>query len=242
MPAEGGTVGFRPALWASVVALPAFVVLLGLGTWQVQRLEWKQELIADRAAALDLPAAPLPVDGAPLATFDYRRVSVTGRFLHNAEFHLGPRVFRGQVGLHVVTPFERSGGPIVLVDRGWVPEAARAASARAEGQVAGTVTLEGVARTDSPHNVFTPSNDAAANQWFWIDIAAMAKHAGIALQPAFVEAGTAPNPGALPIGGQTRVELPNNHLGYAVTWYALAAALAVIYTIYHRRCRRAPRS
>ena len=232
MSAEGGSPRFRPTLWASVTAAPAFAALLALGTWQIERLEWKLDLIAARGAALEQPPVALPLADEPLAAFDYRRVTLSGRFLHDSEFYLVARVFDGRAGLHVVTPFERSEGPVVLVDRGWVPESARDPRARAEGQVAGTVTVEGVARTTSPHNAFTPDNAAAANQWLWIDVPAMAKHAGIALQPVFVEAGAA-NPGALPIGGQTRVELLNNHLGYAITWYALAAALAAIYTIYH---------
>jgi surfeit locus 1 family protein len=242
MPAKRGTTRFRPSLWASVIAAPAFIALLGLGTWQVQRLEWKHDLIANREAAFGLPPAALPVDDKRLAGFNYRRVSIAGRFLHDSEFYLVPRVFDGRIGLHVVTPFERSAGPIVLVDRGWVPESARAPSTRVDGQVAGTVTVDGVARTTSPHNSFTPDNDAAANQWFWIDIPAMARHAGIALQPVFVEAGAGPSPSDLPVGGRTRVELRNNHLGYAVTWYALAAALAVIYALYHRRRQRGGRT
>ena len=237
MPAEARAPRFRPTLWASVIAAPAFVALLALGTWQVQRLEWKTELIDARAAALGLPPAALPIEEARLEGFDYRRVSITGRFLHDAEFYLVPRMLEGRAGLHVVTPFERQEGAIVLVDRGWVPAAARDPQARAEGQVAGSVTVTGVARTTSPHNAFTPENDAGDNEWFWIDIPAMAAHAGIALQPIFVEAAAAAHPGALPVGGRTRTALRNNHLGYAITWYALAAALAAIYTIYHYRRR-----
>ena len=240
MPAERGAWRFRPTLWASAIAAPAFVVLLGLGTWQVQRLEWKNDLIAAREAALDMPTAALPATDEGLGEFDYRRVSMSGRFLHDSEFYLVPRVIAGRIGLHVVTPFERREGPIVLVDRGWVPESARAPHTRADGQVEGAVTVTGVARTTSPHNAFTPDNDAQGNQWFWIDVPAMARHAGLTLQPVFVEAAAAVAPGALPIGGQTRITLRNNHLGYAITWYGLAAALAAIYTIYHLRRRGGP--
>ena len=235
MPAERGTGRFRPTSWPSAIAAPALIVLLGLGTWQVQRLEWKGDLIAARGTALAAPAIELPLADAELARLDHRRVRVSGRFLHDLEFYLLPRFLDGGVGLHVVTPLERTAGPIVLIDRGWVPESARAPGVRAAGQARGTVIVEGVARTNSPHNVFTPRNDAPGNQWFWIDIPAMAEHAGLAFQPAFVEAGPAANAGGLPLGGQTRIELRNNHLGYAITWYALAVALAAIYVIYHLR-------
>lgn len=239
MSAEAGALRFRPTLWASVIAAPAFVALLGLGTWQVQRLEWKLAQIEAREAALDLPLVALPLGEETLAEFDYRRVSITGRFLHDSEFYLLPRVFEGRAGLHVVTPFERTEGPIVLVNRGWVPESARAPSTRPEGQLSGTVTVAGMARLTSPRNAFTPDNDAATNQWFWIDVPAMAQRAGITFQSVYVEAGAAPTAGGVPIGGQTRIALRNNHLGYAITWYALAVALAAIYTIYHWRRRRA---
>ena len=235
MPAERGGGRFRPGLWPSAIAAPTFIVLLGLGTWQVQRLEWKGDLIAARGAALSAPPIELPLADAELAGFDHRRVTLSGRFLHDSEFYLVPRVFQGSVGVHIVTPFERAEGPIVLIDRGWVPESARAPGARAAGQATGIVTVEGVARITSPHNVFTPRNDAVGNQWFWIDIPAMAKHAAITLQPVFVEAGPAANAGGLPLGGQTRIKLRNDHLGYAITWYALAAALVAIYVIYHLR-------
>ncbi len=235
MPAERGGGRFRQRLWPSAIAAPALIVLLGLGTWQVQRLEWKQDLNTARGAALAAPPVELPLADADLAAFDYRRVSISGRFLHDSEFYLVPRVVDGILGLHVITPLQRTAGPIVLVNRGWVPESARAPGARAAGQVRGTVTVEGVARITSPHNTFTPRNDALGNQWFWIDIPAMAKHAEHALQPVYVEAGPAPNAGGLPLGGQTRIKLRNDHLGYAVTWYGLAVALAAIYVIYHLR-------
>ena len=107
---------------------------------------------------------------------------------------------------------------------------------RAQGQVAGTVSLDGVTRVPPPPGRFTPDN--MPGQWYWIDIPAMAAAAGVALLPFVVEAGSVENPGGLPIGGQTRVDIPNAHLGYAFTWFSLAAILVVITALFHRRQSR----
>ena len=220
------------------MALPALVALLGLGTWQLQRLAWKTELIAFREAQLAAPAIPLPAEisdaGEALAALEYRRVTVAGEFLHDREIYLATSR-RGRVGFAMITPLRRTGGATVLVDRGWAPAAAREAARRPRGQIEGTVAVEGVVRRAGRRGWFTPDNDPAENYWFWLDIPAMAAFAGIDAAPVVVVAGPASNPGGLPIGAEMRVGLRNDHLGYALIWYALAAALAVIYFLSQRR-------
>lgn len=235
-PPDGDRGRFRLRLWPTLITAPALAVLLGLGTWQVERLHWKEGLNATLAARLAAPAvAPeaLPVDPADA---EFRRVRLDGRFRHDRELYLGPRTLRGEVGVHVVTPFERTSGGTVLVDRGFVPAARKDPATRAEGQVAGVVTVDGVVRLPGRRGLFTPDDEPRANQWFVVDPPAMAAAAGIgAVAPWYADAGPAPNPGGLPVGGQTVVMLPNNHLQYAVTWYGLAAALVVIYVLSSRR-------
>ncbi|MEE8274607.1 MAG: SURF1 family protein, partial [Alphaproteobacteria bacterium] len=141
----------------------------------------------------------------------------------------------GTVGFRVITPLERDDGPAVLVERGWVPAEARDPERRPEGQLTGAVTIEGVLRTRGRRGWFTPDNEVARNYWFWLDLPAMAAYAGEGVPPLVVEAGPAPNPGGLPVGREYRVGLTNDHLGYAITWYALAVALAVIYVLSQRR-------
>ena len=246
---RAGMARFQPTRWATAMALPALVVLLGLGAWQLQRLAWKTDLIAYREAQLAAPPMALPTDlgdaGETLAALDYRRVTVTGAFLHDREIYLAASR-RGRVGFAIITPLRRTGGPgsaggsaeasaTVLVNRGWVPADARDPARRAEGLVAGEVTVEGIVRPTARQSWLIPDNDTANNYWFWLDVPAMAEFAGVDAPPLVVEAGPAPNPGGLPIGKRARVDLPNDHLGYAVTWYALAAALAVIYYLSQRR-------
>jgi surfeit locus 1 family protein len=238
-----GAVTFRPTFWPTVITVPALLVLLGLGTWQVERLYWKEALIAERTARTTAVPIALPEPGAPLspeefADLDYRRATATGQFLHDREMYLAARTMEGSVGYQVVTPLQRTDGSVVLINRGWVPDARKEPAKRAEGQVSGGVTVEGAIRAPGQQHWLQPDNEPPKNLWFWADLPAMAAHAGIApdrLVPVFLEADSAPNPGGVPIGGQTRVNLPNDHLQYAVTWYALAVGLAVIYVVYHLR-------
>ena len=225
--------GFRPRLWPTVLTVPALLVLLGLGTWQMQRLEWKTALIEARDAALAQPPVALTAATSPEA-LRFRRGEATGTFMHSRELYLGPRTHAGQPGYHVLTPLRLADGAVLLVNRGWVPADAKDPAKRPEGQAAGEVAVQGVVMALSGPNPFTPDNDPAANRWFWIDLPAMVRAVGEPLLPMVLAAdGTAP--GGLPVGGQGRPELRNQHLGYALTWYGLAVALGVIYVLFHRR-------
>lgn len=226
---------FRPTLGATLAALPAFLVLLGLGTWQLDRLIWKRDLIAWRGAQYAAPVVPLPWVDEAAEAFEFRRVSVTGTFLHEKEMYLVKPSRRGEAGFHVITPLLRSGEPAVLIDRGWVPPDRRDPGRRRAGQVAGEVTVKGIARKGGRRGWFVPANEPESNLWFWPDLPRMAAFARVSLQPVLVEAGPEPNPGGLPLGGQTRVEFRNDHPAYALTWYGLAAALAVVFVLSQRR-------
>lgn len=226
---------FRPALWPAVFSSLTFILLIGLGSWQVQRLFWKQGIIDERQAGFSAAAVELPERAPEIEGLMWHRVKVTGRFLHDQELHLAARSLRGNVGAHVLTPFVRDTGQTVLVNRGWVPSELKDASRRAAGQIPGTVTVEGIATPGARKGWFTPDNDPARGLWLWVDLAAMAATIGAPLQPLVLDADDTPNPGGFPIGGQTRTDIPNDHLQYAIIWYALAAALLVIFVLYSRR-------
>lgn len=231
----------RPILRLTVLALPAFAALLALGTWQVERLHWKERLIAERGAALDSAPVALPESAAAARSLDFHPVRASGVFLHDREFAVNATERRsGAAGFLVVTPLALTGGGLVLVERGWVPVERKNPETRAAGELAGTVAVEGLLRLPREGKLgwFVPENRPERNEWYTIDIAAMAGtlgRAGAAVLPFYVEAGAAPNPGGLPVGGQARTDLPNDHLQYAITWYALAVALAVIYALLVRR-------
>jgi surfeit locus 1 family protein len=229
---------FRSIFWPSFFALGAFIVLLGLGTWQVERLFWKQRLIAERQAAVAAPPIDLPRTREAARGLEFHRVRVTGTFRHDRELYLGATDDDGHPGYHVVTPLELGDGAAVLIDRGFIPEARKDPASRAAGELAGEVAVTGLLRLPPQGKPywFLPDNSAQRNYWIYVDIPAMSAAARLeSVLPVYLDADKTANPGGLPRGGQTRLDLPNNHLQYAVTWYALAVALGVIYIIFIRR-------
>lgn len=227
---------FRPSLPATLIALPAVLVMLGLGTWQLQRMGWKAELMQRVEARVHASPVALPSEFPDPGALEFRPVTVTGRFLHDKELRLLARPRQGQAGYEIVTPLVRDGGGTVLVNRGFVPMDKRDAASRPQGQVTGVMTVSGVVRLPQPAGLFQPDNSPGAETWVRADPGAMAAAAGLpAVAPLIVEALPGQSPGGLPAGIEPRVELPNNHLQYALTWYGLAATLAAIYVLSQRR-------
>ncbi len=219
---------------------PGVALLAGLGMWQVERLEWKTALIAERESRLARPVAALHRAPERMDDLDFRRVSARGEYLHDREFHLLSRTSKGRAGVHVVTPLllhpPLPGVRTVLINRGWAPNGLTDPERRRAGQVEGLVDVVGIARMESGRRGwFAPENDPAAGVWHRVDIERMADVLGSTVAPFVVEADASPNPGGYPIGGQTRVRLRNDHLGYAITWYALAVALAGVYATFAAR-------
>jgi surfeit locus 1 family protein len=228
----------RPLFWPTVISLPIFVLSLGLGIWQMERREWKRDIldrIAHNQAAPVMPFDRL-IEGAPLA-FEYGRVRVSGTFVHDEEFHLAARSLKNKVGMQIVTPLRLDDGRIVLFDRGWVPSEQKDGAKRPAGQLVGKVDLIGVVRRNQVQGRFTPDNVPDKNVWFHVDVPAMRKLAGGTPDPKldvfFLEADATPNPGGIPVGGQTRLDIPNDHLQYAITWFLVSVALAGVYLAYH---------
>src|SRR5690606_29949676 len=234
--AQAGAGRTKPLGWpAYAAALAAFAVLIGLGTWQVERLAWKQDLLATieaRRTAAPLDLAEVEKQFAESRDVDYQAIRVTGEFLHDKEQFFFA-TWQGQTGFYVYTPLRLEDGRFILVNRGFVPYELKDSAKRPEGP-SGSVTVTGLARNplaEKPSSM-VPDNDPAANVFYWKDMTAMAANAGLdpaKLVPFFVDADATPNPGGLPQGGVTLVDLPNNHLQYAVTWYGLAAALAAVF-------------
>ncbi|SJZ71405.1 surfeit locus 1 family protein [Consotaella salsifontis] len=227
----------RGRLWL-LVALGAvlFGILCGLGTWQVERLHWKETLLANIDARMH--AAPTTLAGIAAiyddsGDIDYWPVTVSGRFLHEDErYFLATR--DGEPGWDVYTPLLLDDSHAVFVNRGFVPDALRDPARRPEGQVEGDVTVTGLARS-VPHekaNMFVPDNAPEKNQFFWRSLSDMEKGLHLSptvhIEPFFIDAGQGAAPGGYPIGGATIVDIPNNHLQYAITWFGLAAVLLVM--------------
>jgi surfeit locus 1 family protein len=232
---------FRPTLWPTLMAVPAFLVLLGLGTWQIERLKEKEALIQRLEQRLAEPPYERLPDDQDIEAIEYRRVRLTGEWLHARELFLHGRTFNNRAGAHVVTPFRTVDGAVALIDRGWVPLERQDPARRASGQIAGLTAVEAVIRRDRRKGYFQPDNEPDRGLWFFADVAAMAKAAGIdGARPYFLEALRTSVPGGFPVGGEISVALRNDHLHYAITWFSLALGLAVIYVLYHWKPGDAP--
>ena len=215
-----------------LLALAILIGVLGftaLGVWQLERRAWKLDLIARVEA--HLAAAPVPAPG-PFTSPDlgpadaYTRVEATGRFLNERETPVLAVTDFG-AGYWILTPLETPHFT-VLVNRGFVPPDRRDPATRPEGQPAAPVTVTGLLRLSEPKGGFLRSNDPAKGRWYSRDVAAIAEARGLSgpVAPYFIDADATPNPGGLPRGGLTVVRFRNAHLGYALTWFALAAGLA----------------
>ncbi|RIY03397.1 SURF1 family protein [Aureimonas flava] len=223
-----------------VLCLAGIAILVSLGTWQVERLFWKRDLIA----TIDARIHAAPVDVSDLARraaagedIDYVPVRATGRFLHDGErYFLATR--EGEAGWHVLTPLALEDGSVVFVNRGFVPYERKDKATRAGGNPPGDVTVAGLARaapTAKP-NWFVPDNDPAKNAFFWRSVPEMAQGldlpAGSRLLPFLIDAGEGQVGPEAPIGGTTVIDIPNSHLEYAITWFSLAFALLVIFVLF----------
>ncbi len=230
----------------SLLALAMFAALLTLGTWQVKRLAWKENLIQTIESRIHQPPRALETWFKTEPGTDYWPVEVEGTFLHSAERHFFS-TYDGQSGYDIFSPLEVSPGTFVFINRGFVPFDRKEPSTRAEGQITSKVKVTGLARSilKQKPSWLVPDNEPAKNIFYWKDFAAMRDTAGLPTGAKtlelFIDADKTPNPGNLPAGGVTIVNLPNSHLSYAVTWYGLAATLAVIWSVLafrHIRQRR----
>lgn len=215
----------RRAAFAAA-ALVAAALLAALGVWQVERRAWKHELVA--AVDARIHAAPVAAPGPDRwrginAKDDaYRRVTATGRFAHDRETLVQAVTERG-AGYWLLTPLETPDFTL-LINRGFVAKERSDEARRAGSNVAGPVTVTGLLRITEPEGAFLRANDPAANRWYSRDVMAIAKARGLGrTAPYFVDADATPNPGGYPVGGLTVVRFPDNHLVYALTWFALCA-------------------
>lgn len=244
--AEDTTAAARHFPWTTLIlGVIVFMILIGLGTWQVERLHWKQDLLATIAARTH--AQPLSLNEIELqygrtGDVDYTPVVATGEFMHDAERHFFA-TWQGASGYYVYTPLRLEIGRVVFVNRGFVPFDQKDPNTRQQGEVSGLQTVTGLARNplSGKPSMMVPDNDPDKNIFYWKDLRAMAILSDLDVDrgvlPFFIDADARPNPGGLPRGGVTMIDLPNSHLQYAITWYGLAAALAGVMGVmlYRRR-------
>lgn len=242
----------RPGFWLFILLMLALTALfVGLGVWQFNRLAEKEALIAAVAERFDLPPQPLP----PLAewiafdpeVYDYRPVSARGHYLYDATVLVftslsEPRGRYGGPGYWVMTPMALAGGGIVFVNRGFVPQQLAESYLSGGAGPAGEITLTGVARKSEPASPFTPGPDPT-RRIDWVRdtgrLAAFLRPETGPVAPVYIDL-PAGDAGALPQGGETVVSFPNNHFGYALTWFGFALLTPALLALWIVRQLRRP--
>ena len=232
--------GFRPALWMTVCSVIALALLIALGSWQLYRMQWKAGLIAEfeaRAHATPIDVTEIDVDD-PIR---YQRVKVEGTWLHQHEVQLIGRTFEGTAGYHVITPMILKDGRMILINRGWVSQSYRLPESRPFTLASDQVAFEGIIRLPAQKGYFVPENNLEQNDWFTLSISDIARYRSLenTLISSFtVDALRNVDTQEIPIGAAVDIELPNNHLQYAITWYGLALGLIGVYIAWHRSAGR----
>jgi surfeit locus 1 family protein len=228
----------------AIAALVVFAGLIALGKWQLDRKAWKEALIETLGQRLAAAPSGLPPPerwgGLDQAADEYRRVRFSAEIPPDQEalvFTSGS-AFRPDVsgpGYWVFAPARLAGGGVVVVDRGFVPEGRQNKTTRAAGEVGGRLEMVGVMRWPEPAGWFMPAADPGHNLWFVRDPLAIARAKNWGeVAPFFIELESPVPPGGLPLPGPLKVNLPDDHLQYALTWFGLAAVLAISFAFWLR--------
>ena len=232
-----------------------FILLCGLGSWQVWRLETKLALIKQiEEQTKEAPVLLPKLEDNVQTNWLYRPVILEGEWLYDEQKYLftGAMRMRGEVGYNIFMPFRLTDGRIVLVDRGWAPYNKKKMNAptplvpddQSSNDIHIPQVIVGMILRKEKPALFTPDNDIASNMWFWVDIPAML--AGVSDAPKIEQfyvrqiqwPGYEMNQaGKWTIIGTTSVHYRNDHLQYAITWYSLAIILVIVYVAFRRSYR-----
>ncbi len=227
--------GDRRLLVPTATTAVFIALLLGLGVWQLYRLRWKEGILAQVARSEAAP--PVPLAGTPPR---FSRVIVSGRFDPGFAALYGDSTRDGRTGLvlgaDVLALLLRDGAPPLLVDRGWV---AAPVHGRAPPPPAGEVTVVGYVTGPDPGGPFTPRDDPAAGRVYALNPARIAAEFHLPAPAPLVlvamgkvPAGPVAASGGAPLPAEHLPRPPNNHLEYAMTWFALAVAAGIVYVTY----------
>jgi surfeit locus 1 family protein len=240
-------------LLPGLVTLAGTMVLIALGTWQLERKAWKEGLIDTLSQRLTAPPIPLPRPDqwASLnqADNEFRRVSFHAEYLPGKEAAVwasgsGLRDDVKPPGFFVFTPARLPGGEVLAINRGFVSDARPKGSSPRPAATAGPVEVVGILRWPEPRDWFlTTPYDKAAGLWFVRDHGEIARENGWGpVAPFYIERQSQQPPDGLASPGPFKARLSNNHLQYALTWYGLALVLLGVFAVWARGRLRAGRA
>ena len=218
----------RALIVPGAVALAMLAILVGLGTWQVHRLAWKEAILAEIARAEAAPPVPMPARPS-----EFVKVRATGRLRTDLSVLYGAEVHGDRLGAQLVTPLERPGHRPLLVVRGWVPTEPRPADAPP-----GPATIDGYVHKPDRRGPFSAADNPGRRLFYTLDPAAIAAAVGLQTVAPYALVALGPPPASGPVPAQHLPRPPNDHFLYAVTWYSLAAGLLAVFIAFCRKTLR----
>ena len=227
---------YPPKMGAWIGIISVTIMLFWLGIWQLGRLQWKEGLIhAIETSRYTRAMECLPKHISDTRSMDFARVHLVGEYLHDYEIHLAARYYQSQLGYHILTPFQLEDGRIVLVNRGWVKLEDKNPANRTDSQLKGKQSIIVMIRNDNDRSYFTPDPDIKDNVWFWRDLTAISKATGLQLLPVNVDLLYKAPLGGRPHPSDGLIELRNDHLGYALTWFCIGITGLITFIMFYYR-------
>ena len=202
-------------------------IFCALGTWQLYRLQWKQELISE--ISLGLKSSPTTYSTS--IKRNYQRVVLKGKFNFDDQIYLYSLNDSGKPGYDVITPFKTNDSEYVLVNRGWIDKDLKG-NPNINLKLDRELKIVGLLREIYKPNIFKPDNDLKNNIWFSINLEDLKEATGEQFNKfvIFLE----DNQVKTPLPKKISIDVPNNHLKYAITWYAISISI-IFYYLYFRR-------
>ena len=196
-----------------------------LGTWQLYRLQWKQDLISQISEGLKSN----PIKYSQNINKNYQKVILTGKYDFENQIYLYSLNDKGQPGFDVVTPFETISKENVLVNRGWIQKEFK----NSLDINVSSKSITGMLRQANRKNIFTPDNDINENIWFSINLEEVQKITGKKFNKfiVYLEDKNINTPKPKKI----TVDVPNNHLKYAITWYSISISILFFYLYFRKK-------
>ncbi len=208
----------------------AIIILVSLGTWQLERLRWKTNILSSMKLSLSMP--PIKISSEIIENinkYSYRRIALTGNYLNDNYLTIYSKVLNKKVGKHLVVPFKTQYGTI-LVNRGFIPKDFNIINENKSG----LVKINGIVKFQQKINYFTPKNNIYKNEWYYININDVSDYLSAPLLNFYiVEENNIEE--KYPVGSQYNINIPNDHLQYAITWFSLALALSIFMNIFWRK-------